>query len=76
MLSHSVSGTLLAEAFGNYTTLVTNGTGVYATTAQEDNATLEGILAFRPVVVDRDRTVFSVLMCLDSDASRGPLQAR
>ncbi|KAL9051065.1 MAG: hypothetical protein Q9162_006238 [Coniocarpon cinnabarinum] len=38
------SGTLISEALGNYTTLVTNGTGVYCTTAQEDNATLEALL--------------------------------
>ncbi|MCJ1390612.1 hypothetical protein MMC18_003473 [Xylographa bjoerkii] len=38
------SGALLSEAFGNYTTLVTNGSGVYCTTAQEDNATLEALL--------------------------------
>jgi purine nucleoside permease len=35
------SGKLLAEAFENTTTLFTNGTGVYCTSAQEDNATLE-----------------------------------
>lgn len=33
-----------SKAFENYTTLVTNGTGVYCTTAQEDNATLEALL--------------------------------
>ncbi|KAL8833032.1 MAG: hypothetical protein Q9170_004560, partial [Blastenia crenularia] len=38
------SGTLLSEAFENTTTLFTNGTGVYCTTAQEDNATLESLL--------------------------------
>ena len=38
------SGTLLGEAFANYTKLVTNGTGSYCTTAQEDNATLEVLL--------------------------------
>ncbi|KAI9856861.1 MAG: hypothetical protein M1824_005235 [Vezdaea acicularis] len=38
------SGTLLSEAFGNTTTLFTNGSGVYCTTAQEDNATLEALL--------------------------------
>lgn len=38
------SGTLLSTGFGNYTTLVTNGTGVYCTTAQEDNASLEALL--------------------------------
>ncbi|KAK3115846.1 hypothetical protein LTR53_004405 [Teratosphaeriaceae sp. CCFEE 6253] len=38
------SGVILSEAFGNYTTLVTNGSGVYCTTAQEDNATGEALL--------------------------------
>ncbi|KAI9708618.1 MAG: hypothetical protein M1820_003836 [Bogoriella megaspora] len=38
------SGTLLGEAFGNYTKLLTNGSGVYCTTAQEDNATLEAMI--------------------------------
>ncbi|KAL5116122.1 hypothetical protein ACEQ8H_006019 [Pleosporales sp. CAS-2024a] len=38
------SGRILGEAFGNYTRLVTNGTGVYCNTAQEDNATLEALL--------------------------------
>jgi purine nucleoside permease len=38
------SGTLLSEAFENTTTLLTNGTGTYCSTAQEDNATLEAIL--------------------------------
>ena len=38
------SGTLLSEAFGNTTKLFTNGSGIYCTTAQEDNATLEALL--------------------------------
>lgn len=38
------SGTLLSEAFENYTKLATNGSGTYCTTAQEDNATLEALL--------------------------------
>ncbi|MCJ1400545.1 hypothetical protein MMC11_003751 [Xylographa trunciseda] len=38
------SGALLSEAFGNFTTLLTNGSGVYCTTAQEDNASLEALL--------------------------------
>ncbi|KAJ3820578.1 purine nucleoside permease-like protein [Lentinula raphanica] len=38
------SGTLLSEAFENTTTLFTNGTGVYCTTQQEDNATLEVLM--------------------------------
>ncbi|KAK8217482.1 hypothetical protein M8818_001240 [Zalaria obscura] len=38
------SGTILSTAFGNYTNLVTNGSGLYCTTAQEDNATAESLL--------------------------------
>ncbi|EMC99662.1 hypothetical protein BAUCODRAFT_30038 [Baudoinia panamericana UAMH 10762] len=38
------SGVILSTAFGNFTSLVTNGSGVYCTTAQEDNATLEALL--------------------------------
>ncbi|KAF2172902.1 hypothetical protein M409DRAFT_62560 [Zasmidium cellare ATCC 36951] len=38
------SGALLSTAFGNFTKLLTNGTGNYCTTAQEDNATLEALL--------------------------------
>ncbi|KAF2091841.1 purine nucleoside permease [Saccharata proteae CBS 121410] len=38
------SGKILSEAFSNYTELITNGTGLYCTTAQEDNATLEAMM--------------------------------
>ena len=38
------SGALLSQAFANTTKLFTNGTGLYCTTAQEDNATLEALL--------------------------------
>jgi len=38
------TGVLLGEAFENTTTLFTNGTGVYCTTQQEDNGTLEALL--------------------------------
>lgn len=38
------SGTLLSEAFGNYTRLVTNGSHIYCTTAQEDSTKLEALL--------------------------------
>ena len=38
------SGKLLGETFENTTTLFTNGSGIYCTTAQEDNATLEVLL--------------------------------
>lgn len=36
-------GPHLSDAFDNATTLFTNGSGVYCTTAQEDNATLEAL---------------------------------
>ncbi|KAJ7198273.1 purine nucleoside permease [Mycena pura] len=38
------SGTLLGEAFENTTKVFTNGAGVYCTTQQEDNATLNALL--------------------------------
>lgn len=38
------SGELLGDAFANYKKLVTNGTGIYCTAAQEDNGTLEPLL--------------------------------
>ena len=38
------SGPTLGDAFANYTTLVTNGTGRYCMTAQEDSDTLESLL--------------------------------
>jgi purine nucleoside permease len=40
------SGHYLSEAFGNYTTLLTNGSGVYATTAQVDLPHLNRSLIF------------------------------
>jgi purine nucleoside permease len=52
------SGTLLSEAFENTTTLFTNGTGVYCTTAQEDNATLEVLVrAAAAKLVDFSRII-------------------
>ncbi|KAK7037456.1 hypothetical protein VNI00_010948 [Paramarasmius palmivorus] len=38
------AGTLLAEAFENTTALLTNGTGTYCSSQQEDNAILEALL--------------------------------
>jgi purine nucleoside permease len=38
------SGELLSESFENATSLFTNGTAVYCTTQQEDNATLEALM--------------------------------
>ncbi|CAD0100721.1 unnamed protein product [Aureobasidium mustum] len=52
------SGPLLGEAFGNFTTLITNGTGNYCSTAQEDNATLEALLrAAAEKLVDFSRII-------------------
>jgi purine nucleoside permease len=60
------SGRLLGEAFGNFTTLMTNGSGVYCSTAQEDNATLEvllrlavnGLVDFSRIIVMRTASDF------------------
>ncbi|KAK8157615.1 putative purine nucleoside permease [Phyllosticta citrichinensis] len=60
------SGALLSEAFANYTKLVTNGTGQYCTSGQEDNATLEallrgaasGLLDFARIIVMRSASDF------------------
>ncbi|KIV99342.1 hypothetical protein, variant [Verruconis gallopava] len=60
------SGRLLGEAFGNTTKLFTNGSGVYCSTAQEDNATLEvlvrtaaaGLVDFARVLVMRTASDF------------------
>ncbi|TVY93490.1 Purine nucleoside permease [Lachnellula willkommii] len=38
------TGGLLGDAFENTTSLFTNGSGIYCTTQQEDNATLEALL--------------------------------
>lgn len=60
------SGTILSEAMGNFTSLVTNGTGNYCTTAQEDNATgealvraaLEKLVDFNRIIVMRTASDF------------------
>lgn len=60
------SGTLLADAFDNTTSLWTNGTGNYCMTAQEDNATLEvllraaieGLVDFARIIVMRTGSDF------------------
>ncbi|KAF2097825.1 purine nucleoside permease [Rhizodiscina lignyota] len=60
------SGALLSEAFANFTTLITNGTGVYCSTAQEDNASLEamtraakaGLVDFSRIIVMRTASDF------------------
>jgi purine nucleoside permease len=52
------SGRLLGEAFGNTTKLLTNGSGVYCSAAQEDNATLEVLVRAAAVgLVDYSRAL-------------------
>jgi purine nucleoside permease len=62
------SGRLLGEALSNYTRLVTNGTGVYCNTAQEDNGTLEALIrAHAAGLVDFSRVI---IMRTASDMDR------
>ncbi|CAL3970465.1 unnamed protein product [Diplocarpon coronariae] len=62
------SGALLGSAFENTTALLTNGSGVYCMTAQEDNATLEVLLrAALHKLVDFSRII---LMRTASDFDR------
>lgn len=64
------SGTLLADAFDNTTTIWTNGTGNYCMTAQEDNAVLEVLLrAAIEGLVDFSRII---VMRTGSDFDRPP----
>ncbi|KAK7037461.1 hypothetical protein VNI00_010953 [Paramarasmius palmivorus] len=59
-------GAILAEAFENTTTLFTNSTGVYCSTQQEDNATLEvllrgtlaGLVDFSRIIIMRTASNF------------------
>lgn len=60
-------GELFDETFANYTSLMTNGTGTYCSTQQEDNATLEallraaiyGLVDFSRIVVMRSASDFT-----------------
>lgn len=64
------TGPLLGESFGNFTKLLTNGTGTYCTTAQEDTAILEAMVRNgRFGLVDYSRIV---LMRTASDFDRAP----
>lgn len=64
------TGTRLSEAFENTTSLLTNGSGVYCTTAQEDNGTLEAILrAANSNLTDISR---AIVMRTASDFDRPP----
>jgi purine nucleoside permease len=64
------SGTRLSEAFENTTHIWTNGSGVYCTTAQEDNASLEAIMR----AAQKNLTDFSrvIVMRTASDFDRPP----
>lgn len=64
------SGTLLSQAFENTTKLFTNGSGVYCSTAQEDNASLEALLR----ATAQNLTDFSriIVMRTCSDFDRPP----
>ena len=64
------SGTLLGEAFENYTTLLTNGTGFYCATAEEDNAVAEAVL--RGTLAGRADYGRLIVMRTASDFDRPP----
>ena len=64
------SGTLLSQAFENTTKLFTNGSGIYCSTAQEDNASLSSLLR----AASFNLTDFSriIIMRTASDFDRPP----
>lgn len=64
------SGSIIGDAFSNYTLLLTNGTGNYCASQQEDNATLEALLRGDLAgLVDFSRII---LMRTISDFDRAP----
>ncbi|KAK6510785.1 hypothetical protein TWF506_009881 [Arthrobotrys conoides] len=64
------TGSVLAEAFGNLTILLTNGTGEYCTTQQEDNASLAVLVrAAAADLVDFGRVI---ILRTASDFDRAP----
>lgn len=64
------SGPTLGDAFTNYTALVTNGTGRYCMTAQEDSGTLESLL--RATLAGRVDFSRIIVMRTASDFDRAP----
>ncbi|KAJ7464481.1 purine nucleoside permease [Mycena latifolia] len=64
------SGALLAEAFENTTTILTNGSGVYCSTQQEDNAILSALL--RGAMFDLVDFSRIIVMRSGSDFDRPP----
>jgi purine nucleoside permease len=52
------SGNILSDNFDIYTTVITNGTGSYCSTAQEDNASLEALMrGAKAEVLDFSRVI-------------------
>jgi purine nucleoside permease len=64
------SGSVLGDAFANYTLLLTNGSGIYCGTQQEDNATLESLL--RGAISKKLDFSRIILMRTISDFDRAP----
>jgi purine nucleoside permease len=64
------SGSVLGYAFSNYTKLMTNGTGLYCGTQQEDNATLESLL--RGAILKKLDFSRIIIMRTISDFDRAP----
>jgi purine nucleoside permease len=64
------SGSVLGNAFSAYTKLLTNGSGTYCATQEEDNATLEALL--RGHVAGKVDSSRIVLMRTASDFHRAP----
>ncbi|RMZ87286.1 hypothetical protein DV736_g5481, partial [Chaetothyriales sp. CBS 134916] len=64
------SGDILAEAFGNTTHIWTNGSGVYCTTAQEDNASLSALV--RSTLYGKTDFSRIIVMRTASDFDRPP----
>ena len=64
------SGSVLGAAYSAYTSLLTNGSGVYCTTQQEDNATLEALL--RGTLAGKLDFSRIIIMRTCSDLDRAP----
>lgn len=64
------SGSVLGAAFANYTLLLTNGSGIYCGSQQEDNATLESLL--RGAILRKLDFSRIILMRTISDFDRAP----
>jgi len=64
------SGAYLGDAFANYTRLVTNGSGAYCMTLQEDSGTLEALL--RGAYANRTDFARIIAMRAASDMDRPP----